>query len=412
MNRIAPAWLRPIGRVFPRVVIEHAHAAHAPVHATHVASELGVSVVSMERAVAFGITERRAAVEAVEAAEPERREEERIDAAEPERIDAAEPERHQEDRRNEVAEERSDGERSHAEPERHQEDRRNEGAEDRRNEGADDRRNEGKENAEAMEAAEPERREEERREEERREEERRDEDRRNEGADDRSEAVEAAEDRRKEGAESDEKQRKDYGDSEEDTFGILSVRSLSDVSDMSGVADDFEHDANELSCFTTLGPLGPVDCPLGPVEGAAFGALSGALSGALGAVEKTGPTYEDQVRFIAQADAETMQRRHVTGEGVYYFPRFSSATEERRAQKAPRRACIELGETVFSFGTVMYDGEIELTFLGHRVARTRRGDFNARVERRGNALVVVAVDQILVFREIIVDATWMETMAL
>jgi hypothetical protein len=186
------------------------------------------------------------------------------------------------------------------------------------------------------------------------------------------------------------------------------VRSLSDVSDMSGVADDFPHDANELSCFSTLGPLGnvdgslgPVDCPLGPVEGAAFGA-----------VEKTGPTYEDQVRFIAQADAENMQRRHVTGEGVYYFPRFSSATEERRAQKAPRRACIELGETVFSFGTIMYDGEIELTFLGHRVARTRRGDFNARVERRGNALVVVAVDQILVFREIIVDATWMETMAL
>jgi hypothetical protein len=229
-----------------------------------------------------------------------------------------------------------------------------------------------------------------------------------EAAEDRSEAVEAAEDRRKEGAESDEKQRKDYGDSEEDTFGILSVRSLSDVSDMSGVADDFDHDANELSCFTTLGPLGnvegslgPVDCPLGPVEGAAFGA-----------VEKTGPTYEDQVRFIAQADAETMQRRHVTGEGVYYFPRFSSATEERRAQKAPRRACIELGETVFSFGTIMYDSEIELTFLGHRVARTRRGDFNARVERRGNALVVVAVDQILVFREIIVDATWMETMAL
>ena len=118
------------------------------------------------------------------------------------------------------------------------------------------------------------------------------------------------------------------------------------------------------------------------------------------------------MRFIAQADAENMQRRHVTGEGVYYFPRFSSATEERRAQKAPRRACIELGETVFSFGTITYDGEIELTFLGHRVARTRRGDFNARVERRGNALVVVAVDQILVFREIIVDATWMETMAL
>jgi hypothetical protein len=243
-----------------------------------------------------------------------------------------------------------------------------------------------------MEAAEPERREEERREE------------------DRSEAVEAAADRRKEGAESDEKKRKDYGDSEEDTFGILSVRSLSDVSDMSGVADDFDHDANELSCFTTMGPLGalghvegslgPVDCPLGPVEGA------------FGAVEKTGPTYEDQVRFIAQADAETMQRRHVTGEGVYYFPRFSSATEERRAQKAPRRACIELGETVFSFGTITYDSEIELTFLGHRVARTRRGDFNARVERRGNALVVVAVDQILVFREIIVDATWMETMAL
>ena len=186
------------------------------------------------------------------------------------------------------------------------------------------------------------------------------------------------------------------------------MRSLSDVSDMSGVADDFPHEANELSCLSTLGPLGHVDgslCPLdgalGPVEGAAFGA-----------VEKTGPTYEDQVRFIAQADAETMQRRHVTGEGVYYFPRFSSATEERRAQKAPRRACIELGETVFSFGTITYDGEIELTFLGHRVARTRRGDFNARVERRGNALVVVAVDQILVFREIIVDATWMETMAL
>jgi hypothetical protein len=366
MNRIAPAWLRPIGRVFPRVVIEHAHATHAPVHATHVAAELGVSVVSLERAVAFGVTERREAVEAAEAAEaaePERREEERVDAAE--------PERHQEDRRNEVAEERIDGERSHAEPERrdeerHQEDRRNEGAEDRRNEGAEDRRNEG------------------------------------------------AEDRRKEGAERDEKQRdekqrKDYGDSEEDTFGILSVRSLSDVSDMSGVADDFHHDANELSCLSTLGPLGNLEGSLGPVEGAAFGA---ALSPIEGGIEKTGPTYEDQVRFIAQADAENMQRRHVTGEGVYYFPRFSSATEERRAQKAPRRACIELGETVFSFGTITYDGEIELTFLGHRVARTRRGDFNARVERRGNALVVVAVDQILVFREIIVDATWMETMAL
>jgi hypothetical protein len=335
MNRIAPAWLRPIGRVFPRVVIEHAHAAHAPVHATHVASELGVSVLSLQRAVALGVTDRRAAVEA------ERSEEERIDAAEPERLE--------EDRRNKGAEDRSEAA---------------EAAEDRRNEGAEDRRNEG--------------------------------------------------------AESDEKQRKDYGDSEEDTFGILSVRSLSDVSDMSGVADDFPHDANELSCFTTLGPLGnvdgslgPVDCPLGPVEGAAFGAALGPIEGAaLGAIEKTGPTYEDQVRFIAQADAENMQRRHVTGEGVYYFPRFSSATEERRAQKAPRRACIELGETVFSFGTITYDNEIELTFLGHRVARTRRGDFNARVERRGNALVVVAVDQILVFREIIVDATWMETMAL
>jgi hypothetical protein len=372
MNRIAPAWLRPIGRVFPRVVIEHTNSAHAPVHATHVAAELGVSVVSLERAVVFGVTERR---ETVEAAEPERREEER---REEERVDAAEPERHQEDRRNEVAEERIDGERSHTEPERRGEERLEE---DRLNEGAEGRR----------------------------EAERREEDRR--------EAVEAAADRRKEGAERDEKQRdekqrKDYGDSEEDTFGILSVRSLSDVSDMSGVDDDFDHDANELSCFTTLGPLGnlegslgPVDCPIGPVEG-------GALSAAFGAIEKTGPTYEDQVRFIAQADAETMQRRHVTGEGVYYFPRFSSATEERRAQKAPRRACIELGETVFSFGTIMYDSEIELTFLGHRVARTRRGDFNARVERRGNALVVVAVDQILVFREIIVDATWMETMAL
>ena len=107
-----------------------------------------------------------------------------------------------------------------------------------------------------------------------------------------------------------------------------------------------------------------------------------------------------------------MQRRHVTGEGVYYFPRFSSATEERRAQKAPRRACIELGETVFSFGTLMCDGDVELTFLGHRVARTRRGDFNARVERRGSALLGVAVDQILVFREIVVDASWAESLSL
>ena len=114
------------------------------------------------------------------------------------------------------------------------------------------------------------------------------------------------------------------------------------------------------------------------------------------------------MRFIARADAETMQRRHVTGEGVYYFPRFSSATEERRAQKAPRRACIELGETVLAFGTVTCDGDAELTFLGHRVAQTRRGDFNARVERRGDALLVVAVDQILVFREIIVDGSWMD----
>jgi hypothetical protein len=211
-------------------------------------------------------------------------------------------------------------------------------------------------------------------------------------------------------------------DSEEETFGLLSVRSLSDVSDVS-CATDFRElpDDTDLS----LSPSGGLDGSTGPFSG--LSGLSGPLNGAdgLSSVGASGPfnglngasglssaAYEDHVRFIAQADAENMQRRHVTGAGVYYFPRFSSATEERRAQKAPRRACIELGETVFSFGTVMYDGNVELTFLGHRVASTRRGDFNARVERRGNALLVVAVDQILVFREIVVDGTWMDTMAL
>lgn len=119
--------------------------------------------------------------------------------------------------------------------------------------------------------------------------------------------------------------------------------------------------------------------------------------------------YEEAVRFITQTEAEALQhdrRRHVTGEGVYYYPRFDSVHEERRAQKAPRRACIEIGSTVFVFGKVVC-GMVTLTFLGNRVLRTCGGGFNARVVRHDDALVVVAVDQILVFREIVVDSSWM-----
>ncbi|NDC41966.1 MAG: hypothetical protein EBZ77_10515, partial [Chitinophagia bacterium] len=332
-SRVAPAWLRPIGRVFPRVVIDHvvppsAHAAHSAhtahaAHAAHVASELGVTLGSLARAVAF---------------------------RDAEHLRAEGAERSEEDRRA----------------------------------------------GEAGEAV------------------RREEDRSGEGA---GEA---------EGAERSEEGWSVGGcngaDSEEETFGLLSVRSLSDVSDVSCATDFRElHDEPDLS----LSPSGGLDgATTGPFSGAPFTGADGlssvgapftgasGLNGLSGASGVSSAAYEDHVRFIAQADAENMQRRHVTGAGVYYFPRFSSATEERRAQKAPRRACIELGETVFSFGTVMYDGDVELTFLGHRVASTRRGDFNARVERRGNALLVVAVDQILVFREIVVDGTWMDTMAL
>jgi hypothetical protein len=121
------------------------------------------------------------------------------------------------------------------------------------------------------------------------------------------------------------------------------------------------------------------------------------------------PAYEDAVRFITQTEADELQferRRHVTGEGVYYYPRFESVHEERRAQKAPRRSCIEIGSTVFAFGTVVA-GMVTLTFLGHRVLRTHSGEFNARVVRHEDALVVVAVGQILVFREIVVDSSWM-----
>ena len=119
--------------------------------------------------------------------------------------------------------------------------------------------------------------------------------------------------------------------------------------------------------------------------------------------------YEEAVRFITQTEAEALQlerRRHVTGEGVYYYPRFDSVHEERRAQKAPRRSCIEIGSTVFVFGNVVC-GMVTLTFLGNRVLRTHSGEFNARVVRHDDALVVVAVGQILVFREIVVDSSWM-----
>ena len=178
-------------------------------------------------------------------------------------------------------------------------------------------------------------------------------------------------------------------DDDSETFSSLSVRSLSGLSGRSGLSG-FYDDQQGLS------DIG-VDT-----------AYEDAFAYRVEEEEPRERTYEASVQFITQAEADATHRRHVTGEGVYHFPRFASAAEERRAQKAPRRACIELGETAFAFGTVACDGEVELTFLGHRVARTSRGDFNARVERRGNALLAVAVDQILVFREIIVDGSWMD----
>jgi hypothetical protein len=124
--------------------------------------------------------------------------------------------------------------------------------------------------------------------------------------------------------------------------------------------------------------------------------------------------FEGPVRYIDADEAETMQeerQRHVTGPGVYYYPRFATPQEERRAQKAPRRGCIEPGSVIFTFGAVEA-GVMRRTLLGRNVTQTRHAHFNARVERRGDTLVVVAVDQILVFREIVVDRQWADHIAI
>ena len=178
----------------------------------------------------------------------------------------------------------------------------------------------------------------------------------------------------------------------ESTFSAISARSMScvSVSHYASVTMDVEETE---------------ECPA-------------TLDGAFGAPYCMG-TYcgqgeEGPVRYIDEEEAETMQeerQRHVTGPGVYHYPRFATPQEARRAQKAPRRGCIEPGAVIFTFGTIE-GGVMRRTLLGRNVAQTRHANFNARVERRGDTLVVVAVDQILVFREIVVDRQWADHIAI
>lgn len=134
-------------------------------------------------------------------------------------------------------------------------------------------------------------------------------------------------------------------------------------------------------------------------------------------VEQTAPTAqresldESAVLFISNEDvaeigSDTMGRRrnkHVTGPGVYHFPPDSPAVK-----KAPGRATIQPGSDVFAFGAIS-DGAVSLTYLGGRVRSTKAGRFNARVEARESALVVVAVQPIDVFHEIVVHSAWMDS---
>ena len=117
---------------------------------------------------------------------------------------------------------------------------------------------------------------------------------------------------------------------------------------------------------------------------------------------------------VAEIRGHPLDRRRnkrVTGPGVYHFPLDSPAVK-----KAPWRAAIQPGSDVFEFGTVS-DGavssvscvsSVSLTFFGGRVRSTKDGHFNARVETRESALVVVAVEPIGVFHEIVVHSAWMD----
>lgn len=108
---------------------------------------------------------------------------------------------------------------------------------------------------------------------------------------------------------------------------------------------------------------------------------------------------------VAEIRGHPLDRRRnkrVTGPGVYHFPLDSPAVK-----KAPGRASIQPGSDVFEFGTVS-DGSVSLTFFGGRVRSTKDGHFNARVETRESALVVVAVEPIGVFHEIVVHSAWMD----
>lgn len=182
------------------------------------------------------------------------------------------------------------------------------------------------------------------------------------------------------------------------TFSAISAESMPCVS-VSAYAREYMH--------VDEGVDGVVDVNETYGADGALGALS--ASSALGAEGEEGC-----VRYIDEDEAETMQQerqRHVTGSGVYYYPRFARPALEKRAQKAPRRGCIEPGSVVFTFGNVV-GGVLRRTLLGRNVAQTRQANFNARVERRGDVLVVVAVDQILVFREIVVDRQWADHVAI
>lgn len=148
-------------------------------------------------------------------------------------------------------------------------------------------------------------------------------------------------------------------------------------------------------------PTAPA-APTAPVEQAAQAAQKESLD-------------ESAVRFISNEDvaeirSDTMDRRrnkHVTGPGVYHFP---PDPDSPAVKKAPGRAAIQPGSDVFAFGTVS-DGAVSavsLTYFGGRVRSTKAGRFNARVETRASALVVVAVEPIGVFHEIVVHSAWMD----
>jgi hypothetical protein len=115
------------------------------------------------------------------------------------------------------------------------------------------------------------------------------------------------------------------------------------------------------------------------------------------------------VRYISQREVSAMQRarkRHVVGSGVYFYPQFRTQREEDLALKAPRRGCIQKGDVLFTYGTYAIGAlGVTRTRLAEQVSHARRV-YNARVVCNGGVLVAVAIDQILAFREVIVDESW------